>query len=719
MSDSAGANLSSTSLQVLSWYLRRISAFFTRSFNLGFGAFVLYAISVTAAVFSLRITILEIEADQTYVAELMRAEIQPQSEVSRSTIVSMILAKLEDPAAGQYLYCKERTEGDCGIGVRIWTDTQKLLDAVEHAAQENGTGQTVVSEVYGSKGEISLPELQRNIEARKPNGPAVTLPTIDACGDEDLNQQRAFAFLMAKPFCQGTPASATVEVLPQQSADVVTDENASTNWARTRDYRLWRAPLDAELFDAVMRLSARSLPLPQEKTSSEPELVAAYFITIDNAIRYWTRQGSVAPKDLPPFREWAARPYIYDLLKKVDTVGPSSTSAYVDFAGHGIVSTTCRPLTVQSALLPTPISSMMKASADSARLPALPPRVAVGFLCFDYSLPVKGLCALADHINRGPIATAAVLEFPDLRSDLCSLSQNKASPAWITDSRVINAVKLARKNFDSDPTYKRDVLALDPYGQGDSSTVFLMNAGGTSPQREHAILLRITGIGAMGPRPMWWILAVVSGMIAIGTFVVGAQASKDIALRERQLGRLRSLQIAVIQTTGESGGERISAANDRAEELLDCTLPNFGLDDKESRNFSDLLDVNSILALPPEEIAAQTSPSVIQNIGLLRRGSLARIRIERQEGRTTAYFIRLRSDRMLTTADRPWSNKWLKVIAGPIFEPPMRSFTGLSRRRRWTDSHGDTFGVLELVPKEWDKLLDGVVLTAPAAREST
>src|SRR5688572_28070710 len=97
MAGGEGTTLIDLEVAVRDCYQRRIRSFLKRTLNQGLGPFLVFAITLTLAALATRLFWWGGSEDQAYVARLMTAKIQPQTEATRATVLSLLLTALEDP----------------------------------------------------------------------------------------------------------------------------------------------------------------------------------------------------------------------------------------------------------------------------------------------------------------------------------------------------------------------------------------------------------------------------------------------------------------------------------------------------------------------------------------------------------------------------------------------------------------------------------------------
>ena len=99
---------------------------------------------------------------------------------------------------------------------------------------------------------------------------------------------------------------------------------------------------------------------------------------------------------------------------------------------------------------------------------------------------------------------------------------------------------------------------------------YLIPAKVIDEQSYYAVLVQVRGIGPTGSRPWTMVATLLSLFVMMLALVGGTYSSTQIAKRESDLARLRSLQIGVIETDRE---DRVIAANDQAEDVIGRRLP--------------------------------------------------------------------------------------------------------------------------------------------------
>jgi hypothetical protein len=757
MSNGQGAQIADLQLVVADWYRKRLGNFFRRTLNQGLGAYLVFAVSLTITLISARLAWVGGMEDREYVSGLMKTEIQPQSDATRGVVMSLLLAGLDTADLSDQLYCNGLSLGACNTGTKLWKTTQGLVDAVERAQDGRDPEwlrlKGVAGELHvgwtGSQPDVIEQRLRDNLAERKRILESAITVSMDVrddvgdpCGPTTPIAQRAQSFYLSPPFCISNAADLTIQVIPQQVADALdvdaamkpdsvatepqsdtgTDGNAGVSRPtvkRLRDFRVLRAKLDSDLFDVAVG-SMRDLLIAADSKAAQPKasgptIAAAFFISVDSVIRYWSKMGEVGPASLPAHRLWAARPYFEKMLNDIDSDAPLITRAYMDFAGNGVVYTECHSLVGNGRLFPertelarsAPLGENLLTKHEEKR-----ERVVLGAVCVDYALSDEGVEKLIKKVDSGPVADANRVVF-GMGAGGKWTPQISGQTGWTKAPALEHELESAANEFSTDAASRRDIRAID--ADGLDASVFLIPLRVRRDGKLDAILLKVKGVGPLGSRPEVMIFTAIFGAIAIGSLLAGFRSSKAVATRERLLGRLRSLQVGVVQTDGH---DEITAANDRAEELLDRPMPPFGIEALDNPRFWDVFERDSILmdATNLNFLSGQFSPHK------LSLGTAEEIKEDRRLGKTTAYFVKLARERSAcgvevaedeSSVRKPGdglSPCWLRITAGPILMPLHRQ---RSRWRRGSEPGNldaeETFGVIEAVSFEFGETLSNVL----------
>jgi hypothetical protein len=265
----------------------------------------------------------------------------------------------------------------------------------------------------------------------------------------------------------------------------------------------------------------------------------------------------------------------------------------MDFGGNGIVSTECRAVFEG---LQAPRVSAAIASDPQDGIPrgdrVANARTVAGAVCVDYALSESATQDLIRKISDEPIAHAVLVDIATSSTGewIASVRKLKGiATQWTQGSIAKSLVETVAETY-RDPEKRRVIQPLKvPHSL---PAAFLVPTRIRSDGAYEAILLEVTGVSPFGTRPWPMGLVLLFGGLAIVFLFWGFAASREGARHERLLGRLRSLQTAVIQTDAL---ETITAANDRAEEIIGRQLPTFGLKSGLRLRFWGVFDEKTLL----------------------------------------------------------------------------------------------------------------------------
>jgi PAS domain-containing protein len=592
------------------------------------------------------------------------------------------------------------------VGREIWQKTEALVVAVSGDISTLEPLDLRLQAVEREHPDLKplRPLISANEEAHRDVGDISRLVSRQACGDprqQDVNRVRANQFGFAMPLCAATGVHSTIRIVPQQSADValtspVTTADTTLDTTSTtsggsgalplHSARVRRAIADAELFGMAVDSSIKRLA--EDKNAEGPMLVAAYFISFDSVLEYWNRYAPIPASEFPHYRLWAGRTYVEQMLRQEGGTRRVVTRPYVDFGGNGVVYTECNAV-------------HRRDSTDDARSPAI-----VGVVCLDYAPREEELLSVVDEISSSALAEACLVAFhseapaswsnrdPKLPGDEGSRRPAHESPCAITrHSEVRQWLDRHAADMAGDTKARRQIAVIDTAPK----PMFLIPVGLVQSGVSGAILISIEAFGATGSRPWATLFTLIAIMVAVAAGMSGSGSSKRLADREALLGRLRSLQIAVVQT---DANDYITAGNDRAEEIVGRTLPNFGLSQKPVYLW-ELFDENTICIEKPGAAAQRAKKGEKNPLEMFDLKDMKYIWKLRRRGETSTYYGRLLNPlhyaAMSFTDGRREELSvctWVKVTGGPILQTsPSPSMPTRSTQER--DQALATFGVLE------------------------
>jgi hypothetical protein len=420
--------------------------------------------------------------------------------------------------------------------------------------------------------------------------------------------------------------------------------------------------------------------------------VAAYFISPENVLRFWTAGTSNGLTDLPRSKPWTSASYFKHFVTGKDPVPSYRSLAYLDLGGNGIVRTECRPLQTYG-------------NGE---------RKLLGVICVDYALSLVADPQFLAGLTKNPFLDFVIVHIspnmdvtpvstPPLRTASESLLKSLASSIKQLTTKIswADLTKSVRPLAGKQPGFLLPMAKL-PTGELEAVVILPKSSGSLTAER---VLL---GAG----------LFVGTAWLALVAF--GAwSARNDSEMRER-IALFRSLQVGAVETKGEE--LTILRANDRAEELLGVKLPK-DRSALDGESFWEMVDVAVRIENDPwpgfqrpvqpgsdvptetdSDESAEEDSDAPANAGndvskpkepYLRIPNIGEIVDQRKSGATTRYWVRLKSES--SSKDQ----RWLMVIAGPMIRGQPIDRTELftigiimpaseTRRRsleRWWQSH--------------------------------
>jgi hypothetical protein len=519
--------------------------------------------------------------------------------------------------------------------------------------------------------------------------------------------------------CDKTPSSAGIQTqIPQQLKNATKGQNADYN------ERVLAATVEARLFDYVVDRLQSDSPTPsssdltsgQQDTARQttinntnaaasidegtlsryatvgttpsvarrqraPKLVQAYFMSVDSVLRIWDPRRD--PMPLPANRLWSQAMYFSALLNSDRPFIESGV--YVDTGGNGLVRTYCYPFSVTRVL------------SDKAERTSFD-----GGFCFDFGLPSDKEVyeSLLETLNSNPLVEAEVVRLELAESGHVS-GMRKLDGEAINDE--ILGVRTA--DLESNIVQGHDFvdaghyvtyhevssvqMVLVPLSRWDDRTViaFVMRPRGLKPPSTLIISGAIAAFSLLG--------------VIVTVFRLGGSRRESVL--DAQLARLRSLPVGVIET---DLNHYVTAANDRAEELVDRVLPKIGVAERGPPVTFDALF---------EEYVYEINESN----GALDRLNKSVIGQRRRAGERSSYFAKVLPRH---EGDQP-SPAWVKLFVSPLLplgtiEYPSKENAG--RSELWMPAFGvvlectmDEIAAIE----EWRPREKGADGTRPAKSE--
>jgi hypothetical protein len=506
--------------------------------------------------------------------------------------------------------------------------------------------------------------------------PCADAPALPGIADDERRTRDRFGLRKAQCLFRGANVSGLQ--VPEQVAEFVTAGQRGPTFAEDRNstvgHRIKEAVGISFALEAALRaVVTDAMPTPAtacscclnvapascEREQETRKFTAAYFISPDSVLRYW-RQESVDPiMRLPKNLLWASREYFKTFQRGATAVDDVYTSQpYIDIAGAGIVQTICRAV---------------PAAAGGVSV-----RVA-GIVCADLALQSASVLTLVKYIRGGPLVSAGLLRIQDSGSATVQpLGADQAIPrdlqelvdsaqwsdgfidAWASGTARSRATRLIVNSH---------IWYIVPTARVDNGVL--------------AIALQPAPSSGVGRLYSWTILGSLCGS-ALVLLTFTAHQSRRVAVASKDLARLRGLPGAVVEcrvdrsAPNDFAAQSVVAGNDRAEEILQIQLPNFGLKEGARPTLSSLLDTRALIPTGLDGTTPLDSTITEADIGDGRR-----------RGEISNYFARLKSTRTIWQLPRglPQGSAqvfwWVRVTAGPVILP------------RWGPTSVDARGDLE------------------------
>ncbi len=431
-------------------------------------------------------------------------------------------------------------------------------------------------------------------------------------------------------------------------------------------------------------------------------LVQAYFISPDNLLRFWTAPGPDvhACELFPRYRLWAAKDY-FEYFWRNPAARSHTTFTYIDYAGNGLVRTSCSALELplrnpeypngellgtvclDFALPDTAIGRMRRQLFFSTALVRIPVAGTPGKITADVELPAHDVDTPDEGITSRIWKAASAAPFSS------TSPPEKLTPSLSeTEQRHLDRAIDMQSTGLTEAVVTQKVLESLPHGQSPSlfngitsiqlnnRTAFLLPLGEEAGGKLRAMFflprtprLPITDdlLGVLG-------LLLLGASVGIGWHALRLRTKAD-ALDER-LAIFRNLQVGIVRVDTE---DRICEANDRAEEIFGRKLRKPGLVDRSKFRFKDLIDHR--LIRPPHGQFRYIEPDEIET--------------DRRGGRAYAYYARLNSESLPSEREV----RWLHVLGTPVLKPNDAS------ESENEINMVEIFATVSEVPREMDMIL--------------
>src|ERR1700722_2744809 len=100
-----GRGLLALSDEAARWYVERFGRFLSTLFNQGLGAFFLFVASLTIGLILFRVAYFTNANDRRVLAGFLETEIEPQSDVARGAVLSIVLQAARQRNVSEGLTC--------------------------------------------------------------------------------------------------------------------------------------------------------------------------------------------------------------------------------------------------------------------------------------------------------------------------------------------------------------------------------------------------------------------------------------------------------------------------------------------------------------------------------------------------------------------------------------------------------------------------------------
>jgi hypothetical protein len=513
-----------------------------------------------------------------------------------------------------------------------------------------------------------------------------SFPLID--GHDVQEDSRREEFSLERAICIQVSPNMTGIQIPEQLGELGAIGNAIDG--RRTDDRVARAVAISSALEAALRANAaadadvpranayatteiKSDPCASQSSNSECEamqeplsLTAAYFVSVDSMLRYWRKEPVDPVMALPRTMLWASREYVATYTRGDTAVTDEYVSQpYIDIAGAGIVQTVCRAVPDRSSPNRGSTASPARALYDGGD-GSTPPKHArfSGIVCADLALRQGAVQKLVRYIQGGPLVYAGLVNI-SVKGD--ATVQREADDRHAGELERVTESAQWRDSFPAgwiDGPASRGTTRV----QVDSDTWYVVPTA-RSGVNLNAIALHPTPSSGVGRLTRWLFLGSIFGA-AFVLLTFTAHQSRRVSVASRDLARLRGLPLAVIESRidqkapDDYASQIVVAGNDRAEEVLQIRLPNFGLNVGANPTLGELVQVGKLI---PTRLDNATPCEVLVD------GK--EILASRRRGDTNTYYARLKSERTVWRLPakgkkpRPQKYWWVRMSAGPVILP--------------------------------------------------
>jgi hypothetical protein len=730
--------------------LVRLRYALTRAFDYGSGLFVLGVIGATVTALSVRVALPEWKlynaAYATAIRTLFHTRLESEPTGNQQVILGVVPASIEAAVESQsrpsalktaLLKCAgtracpagavqeaiqatfgkadaltERTWRMCASGRSPGRAKNKSIRKCIAAASAKGLS----PEDFGPLHKQVTKELIAVVKARLDPGNAAQAADgmLTPCADYHPATWNARSTTLPAPECDVNETfSNTTLLIPQQ---LVPEERVSP---RPWTPRVALGIIESRLFSQVARHIKRAFApcqkrCPQPANSHppgdwpSPRPVAAYFISVDGLLRYWTPETAPASPSLAqgnPVRDWTQSPYFYPLLTSDEPW--SHTGLYIDIAGHGLIRTYCYPVQgerivdVRDGSEGQPNYGFTYDHHDSTvTLPPIRPTF-IGAVCVDLGFPQgrevdKGVL---EALQRNPLIDAALYDISKGGSGhVISVVKEEgggATGGW-SNSELIRTIESdACRAGDGESGGLIATNEVSTCKLSDDTEVDLVPLYRTPSGR--LVTLAISPHSPALPKPLkiFMLLAILgAGFMAVSLLKLGSSQRESELVG--QMSRLRNLPVGLIECDSK---DRLTAGNDRLEEMVMRKVRKFGVEGQVMDLKFDELFGNFMQGVKGEGATKMVVPDITEDDAKIEEVKLdSNLWAVRLAGRRSVYFATVRGE---GRSPLKWGDEskptdrtsWVKIIATPVIgagdiETILAAAEG--RTLRWVP----TFGVI-------------------------
>jgi hypothetical protein len=686
------------------WYGRRLRYLWTTSVNEGVGFFVVYTALVVMAAILGHDSILLRAADEKRLDDFLKSDHLVRDDHRFVSALSVVLSALPEDQRITQGACPlqsaecRRARNVLAASVQFATLISDRANSIQHMdhAQSANVAATDVATILSAN---NLPVETAAIVGRAVNSgvdslnsPPTYSASVSAC-DADVGypsvaeseKSRRDQFGLVDAVCQREAPDVSGLQIPEQVADFVRSHPGDEYLATKRIRRAIGVSfaLEASLRASISqmnRIHSAECPCCSNtgkaaecaENKETHSFTAAYFVSVDSVLRYWRDETLDPVKSLPKNISWAARDYFTTYLRGNTRVDDEYISKpYIDIAGAGIVQTICRAVS-------TPIS-------ENETTPIIS-----GVVCADLALRPSAVKSLVKIIQTGPLVSAGLL-----RVHADGEAFVEPEPHEGPREELVKLIESVQWGDAFTPQWTTGPASRGPTPLQVDSRIWYVVPIARTGSDVLAIALHPAPSSGVGRLSRWATLGSICGA-ALVLLTFTAHQSRRVAIAGRDLARLRGLPAAVIECRLDPAAPNsystqvIVAGNDRAEEVLQIQLPNFGLTDGAQPKLGSIFDEAALIAAGLDGVEPHRKIVDSSEIG-----------VSRQRGDISTYYARLKDRRTVWQVPlkgqlpKQQAYRWVRMAAGPVILPRWRG-TSLVARGRLESTLGIIVPVLDV-----------------------